>query len=216
MKTLLTFLFISLASTVIYSQEKTIVSGGLSFPVIINPNHSPSDVYSISGLDFFIEKQISFFTDKSLQFSIIPGLNFIKFHEYYSTTGMGFWYEYDKYSKAASLYSKFTFCPNLKQVYWVTMYGGVDLGVYLWSDLKKIQNRKIQNQDNGRSFFNAEYYGFLLGIAPKQSDFFIVPKLEFSFYPNFVTMNEQKRNAVKISLIISIRSGKREKDKIAK
>lgn len=212
MKTFQTIFLFLILSPHLYSQEKTIASGGIGFPVIIAPNHSPSDVYSSSGFDFFVEKQIVFFTYKPWHFSVNPGLNFIKFQEYYSTTGLGHWYEYDKYSRAVSIYSKLIMDFTIKPDHLLKFFGGAISGVYLWSEAKKIQYRKVQNQDNGKSFFNAAYFGILIGVAPNLPNNFISPKLELSFYPNFVTMNDQNRNAINISLLVSFNSRKKNKD----
>lgn len=203
MKILLTLLITFSIPTLIFSQEKNIISWGVGIPVIINPNHSPSDVYSNSGIEFLLEKQIVFLNVKSKHFSLTPGFDFIKFSEYYSTTGLGHWYEYDKYSKAVSIYSKLLMDFTLKSDQLLKFYGGAVSGVYLWSETKKIQYQKVQSQNNGKSFFNAAYFGFLLGAAPNFSNNFISPKLEFSFCPNFVTMNNQKRNAAKISVLVN-------------
>lgn len=203
MKTLQTIFFFLILSVHLYSQEKTIVSGGIGFPIIIDPYSFPALSYKISGINLSIEKPLNFFQDKPIFCSVRPGVDFTKFYEDFSSSGMGYWYEYEKYFWATSLYSKFLVGSTLKQENNFMIYGGTVFGVYFWSDIKELRKGRLISYENGESFFNSTYYGFLIGIQPDFPKTLFVPKLELSYFPNYVTMIAKNRNAVKISILVN-------------
>lgn len=202
MKSIFALLFLLFYSFQLIAQQKPIISAGAGFS-LFNDNNDPNMPYLL-GFNVQIEKPFDFFAEKPVFMSVRPGLNYNKVGESYQSEALGNWYEYRSDNKALSLNSKILAGTELKKNTNLKVYGGLNFGVYLWSETKKSLNQKNESTLDGNIFFNSWYSGFLFGVGPKISDSKIVPAFEFSFFPNFANTGETKRNAFQISFIIGI------------
>ncbi|GEM_PF-5252463 len=201
MKFIFTFSLIILFSFQLIAQQKTLISAGAGFSLF--DNNKDRFLPSLLGFNIQVEKPFNFLDEKPVFISVRPGLNYNRISEMYKSEALGGWYEYKSIHKAISVNSKMLIgTKNVGNE--LILYGGLNLGVYLWSETIKTLNKKNISILDGNIFFNSSYYGFLFGIGPNISDSFVIPTFEFSFFPNFANTQDSKRNAFQFSVIIGI------------
>lgn len=216
------FLFlIFLFSIGISAQETPLIKIGAGMPIFFQQNFSDPGSGDLNlsrkRINLFAERPIPFCSNYS--FSISPGLGYFLFHENYNSdqSALGGSSKNDLTHYAFSFYSKllyhFTNNPEKSNHY----YCGIVSGKYIytkskgessWSMLQESHyigsDKKID--ENGRSFFHSFYYGFIVGFDSKSKESSrLAPAFEFSFYPDFITVNDKRRSMAIISVILRIK-----------
>lgn len=216
MKIITVFSFLMFFSTNSFSQENTIINIGAGLPVFFQHNFRAQEYgphyLSYNRIHLFAEKPFSL--GAAQNFSINPGITYFIFNESAESGGLGQHSYKNVNHKAVGLSGRFFYHFKINPEKRNRYYCGIAGGKYLQSkstgnaswyrleESKYIGGNKVID-DNGKTFFHSLYYGFtggFTGLTKENSRF--APAFEFSFYPDFFTLNDKKWSMGMFSVIL--------------
>lgn len=200
-------MFLCLLSFAGMSQELSFIRIGAGIPVFTKPffpNYGEPERFSEFKSTIFIEKSNLFPGLLQYNLSINPGFSYFNMKQYEGPgSALGGGSELDLKRCSFSGYIKFLYHPPKSQNNKLLWYAGTIAGVQLIRKTEGEYSWWMKQPDGyasgGKSinqladdFFNPFYVGFKVGISPaRNSDQFLKPGIEFSFYPDFI-INEVK------------------------
>lgn len=217
-KILLIILLLSVIHS--FSQEKTIINLGAGLPIFFQhnfraPQYGPYYM-SLNRIHLIAEKPFSLGEDR--KFSINPGIVYFVFNESAESGGLGAHSYKNANHKAIGFSGRFFYQFRIKQKSRNIYYCGLTGGKYIYSksngnsswyrleESKYIGGNSVID-NNGKAFFHSFYYGFTSGFTglTKENARF-APAFEFSYYPEFMTLNDKKWPMALFSVILKINS----------
>lgn len=221
--------FIITTETTLFAQSDPIIRAGAAYPAffkgsLFNQGERES-TSSTHGIQLFLAGP-DILKNRKSRFSTIPGMYFLSFSEKYESpqSALGGHAIGEFKHKAFGIYSQFLYdiviLPNQKNM----LYTGITAGVHLFSKTRgkesgyllsePIQYWNKKTDENGKHFFGSYMAGVLLGIKPaSDSELFLMPALELTFYPNYARVLDyytpreelKKRNSmISLSLIFGL------------
>lgn len=209
-----------------FPQENSSWNIGVGMPVFKGNYNESSYEYSIGSLpSIFVEKplEINFLNIDNL--IIGPGLAFLSLRESGNWGGMGGGGTRELTHKSLNSYLKITQRNLFNKKNHAQWYFGAITGIHLFTRTtgEKSSHSVFTPQanwtnsdfkDSAHNFFHSFYFGLVAGFEPKiQGNSILKPTFEFSFYPAFVTINENKVSAVGIYVLFEINTQKKEPPK---
>jgi hypothetical protein len=209
------FIFISVSG---FSQEQ-IMNIGVGFPIFFKSDFAEGgQIHQLTRkrVHLFAEMPINIETQKKL--SIHPGVGYFLFNEIEqsSPNALGGYFNKEVQHNAISIYSRMFYHIGSKNISFQQYYLGGAFGAYLWSKTtgessgwiytrpKPVYSSKIYNE-SGNAFFHSVYFG-LTAVAKLRTKEInkIQPAIEFSFYPKYVTVDDEKRSMAMLTVVLGI------------
>lgn len=215
-KTITLFSFLFYFSMSSFSQENTIINIGAGLPIFFGQNFIDPSYGSLfineKRMHLFIEKPIALGSARKL--SLNPGIGYFVFNESAESGGLGQHsyrnVNHKSYCLSSRFFYHFKIHPEKNNGYYCGITGGKYIhskstGDASWYRLEesKYLGGNIVIDNNGKTFFHSFYYGFtggFTGLTKENSRF--APAFEFSFYPDFFTLNDKKWPMGMISVIL--------------
>lgn len=204
-----------------FAQKTPIINIGAGLPIFFgqkfsDPGYGPLNLQE--RIHLFVEKPISLGSDRKL--SLNPGFGYFLFNESYESGGLGQHYYRQLTHYSYSIYSRFfyhfTINPEKSNHYYCGITGGKyiytksagDASWYRLQESQDIGGNEVID-DNGRSFFHSFYYGIIGGFIGKTTkNSLLAPAFEFSYFPEFLTLNDKRRWMAMFSVILKINKKK--------
>lgn len=218
----LLFILLNLSVFGANAQKSSHFKIGVGYPVFIGTNDNDNAHYNYSinkrNYNLFLEKEFRMLK-KIPEFRFTPGLAYTVINENYESAALGGGGEGNYKHQAFSTYLKLTYEIDRDPYVVVDYYFGVQAGYYLHSITKgsrsSWQVNPNLNEDHyssykeintdGKDFFHLNYIGIIAGLRPLgDTESFIQPNIELTFYPSFATVNSYYLNAEENKSMIQI------------
>lgn len=211
MKKIVILTLIVFSSVLTFSQETSIVSVGVGYPVFFQNNF---DDYS-GGTHTMESKRINLTLEipqllkfkNNPNFFVTPGGSYIQLNENKFNEALGGSSIQNYKHQAISLYAKLLYEINIKTDKPFNWYGGVLAGAYIYTKTtgniygsRWTENGYVSGSSevdmSGKSFYDSFYFGFFIGFKTlTKSNSFLKPSFEFSFLPGFVNVSRAGYNS---------------------
>lgn len=219
MKKIAFLTLIIFSSVLSFSQNSSIINIGVGFPIFFKSDFEESGmIHQLTGkrVHLFAEMPVNIGTQR--KFSVHPGVGYFLFNEIEQSdpSALGGYSNIELQHNAISIYSRMFYHFEGKNISFKQYYFGGTFGAYLWSKTtgqsswwlytspKPISGSAIYNE-SGKAFFHSVYLGLTSGAKLKtKENSKIQPAVEFSFYPLFVTVNDEKRSMAMLTAVLGI------------
>lgn len=219
MKKIAFITLIIISSVLAFSQKSSIINIGVGFPIFFKSDFEESGmIHQLTGkrVHLFAEMPVDIGTQR--KFSVHPGVGYFLFNEIEQSdpSALGGYSNKELQHNAISIYSRMFYHLEGKNISFKQYYFGGTFGAYLWSKTtgesswwvytspKPISGSAIYNE-SGKAFFHSAYLGLTAGAKFKtKENSKIQPAVEFSFYPLFVTVNDEKRSMAMLTVVLGI------------
>lgn len=219
MKKIAFLTLIIFSSVLSFSQKSSIINIGVGFPIFFKSDFEESGmIHQLTGkrVHLFAEMPVNIGTQR--KFSVHPGVGYFLFNEIEQSdpSALGGYSNIELQHNAISIYSRMFYHFEGKNISFKQYYFGGTFGAYLWSKTtgqsswwlytspKPISGIAIYNE-SGKAFFHSVYLGLTSGAKLKtKENSKIQPAVEFSFYPLFVTVNDEKRSMAMLTVVLGI------------
>lgn len=211
------FLFIFIC-TPGFSQEQ-IINIGVGIPMFFKSDFAEGgQIHQLTRkrVHLFAEMPIKIGTQR--KFSVHPGVGYFLFNEIEqsSPNALGGYFNKEVQHNAISIYSRMFYHIEIKNISFQQYYLGGAFGAYIWSKTsgeslgwiytrpKPVYSSKIYNE-SGKAFFHSVYLGLTAGAKLRTKEINkIQPAIEFSFYPMYVTVDDEKRSMAMLTVVLGL------------
>jgi hypothetical protein len=191
---------------------------GAGLPVFTKNMSNLNDEMSTKGLNFSIEKPLYLKIGEYRKFSINPGIAYYHFTEVSLYGSIGALVNSNLKHQSASVFSKFIINDIYSKKIKSRLFLGVQTGYHVYTQTKGIKEYLDANDglnrsnidESGEKTFGTYYYGFLLGFAPRPlKPLPLFPRMEFGYYPKFLSPGLKNGDIFQFSLMLSFYSMKK-------
>jgi len=208
------FFFICKSS---FSQDQ-ITNIGVGFPIFFKSDFAEGgQIHQLTRkrVHLFAEMPVSIGTQRKL--FVHPGVGYFLFNEIEQSNpnALGGYFNKEVQHNAISIYSRMFYNLESKNISFQQYYFGGTFAVYLWSKTTGESSWWIMTRppasgsaiynESGKAFFHSVYFGLTAGAKLRTKEISkIQSAIEFSFYPLFVTVDNEKRSMAMLTVVLGI------------